>query len=520
MMNIRKQYQEKDSVLNTDSYDRERFAQLTDISPKLGEKVEEQYKKNQSYPALMGDMWSSLYKVKPQIKDEEEAMSNLINKELIQRVLDDEVYQQFHKTTKLDDFTSAIGTLRLNQHVNDWMEQQQAENGAFQESMDELLRKQKELEKHFDKQLLIDERLKNAESDVDSNELSKAKAQKKRAEEKMEKLQEELNSIQSQAHQHLTQALSSKSENFSNSIQSALNDTVKSKEDMEKLLSGGTGAGTGNAELKRIPLKDQISLAESLRNNQKFKDMAEWAGKFKKIARKKQKVKYTESLDRSGMTLGNDVERILPQELALLRNSATRLDFLRRFAEEQTMMYSPQGKESLGKGPLVLCLDQSGSMHDLDSQSKGFVLALAMIAKKQKRDFAVIPFSNKTGPVFKYEKGKFTPNQLVELAEYFLGGGTTFVPAINDAITIINNEKRFKKADIIFVTDGDPGDTGSLRNDNWIRELKQFKKETNTSILSLLIGNDVQERWVSVFSDKVIRSDDFDKEKAHDVFAI
>ncbi|WP_443258258.1 vWA domain-containing protein [Virgibacillus sp. L01] len=67
---------------------------------------------------------------------------------------------------------------------------------------------------------------------------------------------------------------------------------------------------------------------------------------------------------------------------------------MRKFVEGQTMVYDKKGKETLGKGPIILCLDESGSMRDLESQSKGFALALISYAKKQKRDFALISFSN------------------------------------------------------------------------------------------------------------------------------
>ncbi len=83
------------------------------------------------------------------------------------------------------------------------------------------------------------------------------------------------------------------------------------------------------------------------------------------------------------VTLGNDIERLLPMELGLYTHPITKNDFLRRFVEGQTMMYEQKGQEVLGKGPIILCLDQSGSMHKLDTQSKRFTLALISIGRKQ-----------------------------------------------------------------------------------------------------------------------------------------
>ena len=156
-----------------------------------------------------------------------------------------------------------------------------------------------------------------------------------------------------------------------------------------------------------------------------MKEIADSAGRFKQVARKKQKTKYKEAMERSGVTIGNDIERLLPMELGLYTHPTTKTDFLRRFVEGQTMMYEQKGQEVLGKGPIILCLDQSGSMRNLDTQSKGFTLALMSIARRQRRDFCLILFSTRI-QVFKYEKGKIKSSDMVKLAQTFLSGGTDF----------------------------------------------------------------------------------------------
>jgi uncharacterized protein with von Willebrand factor type A (vWA) domain len=523
MLEIRRLYQEKDTVINTDTFDRERFVQLAELSPKLGEIVQKQVKENREYPSLMGDMWASLYKMKPSIKEYEdgEGPKSKINHQFMQRIFEDENFEQLRKSTTLDDFSSAIGSMRLNEKVHEWMEQQKAENEELKKLMQELLEKQKQMESQQKKQHQAEQRQQDAQNNGDEKEQKKADSQAKKEQKKTESLNNELSDLQSQIQQQLADAMNgSSSNNFSQAIQSASKETQQSKDDLQNLLSGGTGASGGEGEMKKIPLREQISLAETLRNNKQMKEIAEWAGKFKSIARKKQKSKHVDSLDRSGMTIGNDVERLLPQELGLLVNKNAKLDFLRRFAEGQTMMYSPKGKETLGKGPIVICLDQSGSMKHLDPQSKGFILALAMIAKKQRRDFAVVTFSNKVGKVFSFEKGKISPTGLVELAEFFQGGGTNYTPALEKAKELILNEKPFRKADIVFVTDGEPSDIGLLTNEKWVEGMKNFKKNRQTSIISLLVGGYKTTKWLENFSDKIVLAADFNSENSHDVLAI
>ncbi|MFS0783458.1 VWA domain-containing protein [Bacillus sp. 1P06AnD] len=516
MVNIRRYYKEEDSVLNTDTFDRDRFIQLTELSSRLGELVQTQVIDNRDFPALTGDMWASLFKAKPSLKNlEGNQPKRPMNYQYMERILQDGEFQKMRKTTMLDDFSSAIGSMRLSEKVYEWLNQQKEKDDALNELLNQLKSKQQDIEKQERKQ---EEAQKKHEdmSDPAGPDKKKAEAQAKRHQKKMDSLQQDVKALQDQLQQALAGALDGQP--LSNAIKAAANETKEAKDDVQSLLAGG--AGNGEADMKKVPLRDQLSLAEQLRNNQKLKAIAEWAGKFKSIARKKQKSKHIESLDRSGMTLGSDIERLLPQELGMLMIKGTKLDFLKRFSESQVMMYSPKGKETLGKGPIVIVMDQSGSMNPLDYQAKAFILSLAMIAKKQKRDFTVIPFSNRVEEPFDFKKGKITSEQLVDLAVRFLGGGTIYGLALNKAKEVILNQKRYNKADIVFVTDGDPQDTGTLLKESWLRDFQDFKKETETTVISLLIGHHVEQKWVDLFSDKVIHAADFQDEASHDVFTI
>ncbi len=57
-------------------------------------------------------------------------------------------------------------------------------------------------------------------------------------------------------------------------------------------------------ELKKVPLRNQLSLAEKIASDKKMKEIADWAGRFKHIARKKHKTNYSDSMDRNGVTIG------------------------------------------------------------------------------------------------------------------------------------------------------------------------------------------------------------------------
>jgi hypothetical protein len=68
------------------------------------------------------------------------------------------------------------------------------------------------------------------------------------------------------------------------------------------------------------------------------------------------------------------------------------------------------------------------------------------------------------------------------------------------------------------VTDGDPSDVGAIK-----KEMEQFltlKKKLSINIMSLLIGNEPSDHYAKMFSDLVIRSNDFNSDAAVDIFKI
>ena len=124
------------------------------------------------------------------------------------------------------------------------------------------------------------------------------------------------------------------------------------------------------------------------------------------------------------------------------------------------------------------------------------------IAKKQKRDFALITFSS-SAKVQVFQKGKSTTEDLIQLAGNFLGGGTNFYDPLKKSLSLIN-ESRFKQADIVFVTDGQ----ANLPNE-FIEEFSRTKDKKKFECLSVLIGRKADFETVQKFSDRVINADDF-----------
>ncbi|GGK22448.1 VWA domain-containing protein [Caldalkalibacillus thermarum] len=450
------------SVLNTDSFDRRQYKELYQMSQKLKELEKKGKELLPSFPHLQGDIWASFFKMNPEIRNDL-AEDLITNKMLMEKIMSNETYQKHRDSTKLDDLMSAIACMTMADKTLKWINSMINTNHELQQSYQKMIGEMGGRQSTQENRQKADEAKKDFEKNM------------KRV------IQQEIDSFNS----HITSAIEAAKE-----TKQALKDMVS-----------GLSPGSGKAELKKIPLRDKLTLAEKLSGNQKIREISHWTGRMKGIARKKQKTKHNQSIERSGVGMGSMVERLLPSELAMYSHPATRLDFLRRFAEGQTMLYDPNGKETLGKGPIVLCLDQSGSMEHLDTQAKGFALALMSIARKQRRDFALILFST-SAITIKFAKGKIAPNDMVELATTFLNGGTNFYAPLKQALDVIE-ESQFKKADLIFVTDGQ----ASLPH-AFVETFNELKNERQFNVLSVLLGH--RDMYtVKLFSDEIVTAESF-----------
>src|SRR5699024_4869333 len=350
-------WRKQESVINSDKFDKRRFQKFYDMSQGLQD-LNEFENPFPTFGSLLNDIWGSLYKMKPDLKEREDVSKAFqTNHAFMERIMDDENFERYRETTRLDDLASAIGTVQFGKKTYAWLKQQREQNEALDQQMQQLNAMERQLE-----------RQRQEHGTGNENQT----------------LQEDLQQQAKELQGTIDQALNQNKSGLAQAMDQAMQQTQVSKQNL-KTLVGGTNAGSGEAELKKMPLRDQLALAEQLTDDGRMQKIGEWAGRFKQIARKKQKSKHQKQTSRSGVTLGNDPSRLLPSELALYKNEATRTEFMRRFAKRKTRQHDTKGKQALGKGPVVLCLDQSGSMKDLDNQAKGFALALMSIAKKQKR---------------------------------------------------------------------------------------------------------------------------------------
>lgn len=233
---------------------------------------------------------------------------------------------------------------------------------------------------------------------------------------------------------------------------------VEAADEMQAAL--GQAEGMGQGEAAQSANLDKIRATfQRLRSSRRLKDIFERAGAYRRAARAVQQNKTRHGYDDMiGFELSGDVARLLPSELALLGDEDLELDLLRRIVEHQAMSCAYEGVENQNKGPVVVVVDESGSMSGAPiANAKALALSMAWIAKHQKRWCALVGFSGGTeGVRCVLKPGKWDQTELLNWLDHFYAGGTQptvpFDKVPNEYWKEMGAPKG--KTDMILITDG------------------------------------------------------------------
>ncbi len=192
-----------------------------------------------------------------------------------------------------------------------------------------------------------------------------------------------------------------------------------------------------------------LELARKVKSSPQLSAIIELAGRLIPTARAKkaQRTEFSRS-EVVGVEQTNDIGHLLGSEIALLADPDMCDDLLLRVIEKRALGYKMSGKEKLAKGPIVMMLDQSGSMAGAsDTWAKAIALALYDTARADKRAFAVVTYD---GRVRKITEVTSPETMLSVISETADGSSTDYEQAMTRAIGLCVTAK----ADIVHLTDG------------------------------------------------------------------
>ena len=188
------------------------------------------------------------------------------------------------------------------------------------------------------------------------------------------------------------------------------------------------------------------------------------------------------------VTLGRDVRHVLKSEFALLANPVTKIEFFRKYAEGTLLQYKLRGTEEVGKGPIVICVDKSGSMNGQPFRwALAVCEALRRFALEDERDIFIIFFgSDNDRTRFDYPKGQGEFKKVLTMMGTIANGGTQFAGVLSEALgraTEYFDGEGKGKADIVFITDG-----MAHLSDEWITDFNVEKHRVGVRLYSVFVG--------------------------------
>ncbi len=434
--------------------------------------------------AVVGlDLFASLFKAKPEIKGEPLEPIRAAAMEFVMGCSD---YMQLHQSTMMDEQLSAGGAIRMVEHFNEY----EKTKGLF-DKLAEAEGLRQEQEKGEDQGAGNsgggDEESDEGEGDDDSGEdqgegegegegagggeggqpspqapKPKPKSREKEIKDRQKELKKEVEKMMGD-------------KKVQSEVRQAVEDTNDDVETAEAMSSMGWGTESGNPS---DILLDPKMMAAVRRSN--FKEMLKLAGKFTEIVSGIRAKRPMPTPSDMKVGTGRDIGKMLPQELAMAVDDDLEWLFLAKFAEGTCQQYEHNGKPKQGKGPFVVCIDESGSMSGQPIQwAKALAMAIGMQAAKEHRNFAAIAFNANPNQMRKVVEP--TPREFLEWMGVFLSGGTDFQHPIEAAMQII--EADLPTADIIFITDGE-----CRLSEEFTIELAKRKADMDVRILGLEIG--------------------------------
>lgn len=152
-----------------------------------------------------------------------------------------------------------------------------------------------------------------------------------------------------------------------------------------------------------------------------------------------------------GVEQGGDVERMLDDEAASMGIDP---EVVVRVSEERAHQYQMSGENMKNRGPLVIAIDESGSMHGhREVWAKACAVALARVALSEGRVVRVVHYSMATDV---HDVRPKNADDMRLVAESHMSGGTDIETAMSVSVEQVGKLEKDDKqgADIVFVTDG------------------------------------------------------------------
>lgn len=502
------------STVLADGYDHEVFELAIARSRALSEACERLGRLLPHPRALACDLFCALYKLNVALRPEREvAPSALVNRSVVEAVVEAGELEALRAHTMLDETNAAAATAMLARRVHEALRRAfRADAGALAHAAEaarneeDLDAKRAELE-HVEGIEGLD---RSAAADV------------------ADELRGEIATLEGRSRRDRRRQR--EAAETAGEIAGAVDGTLaRIERQIEAPARDARGLGLDAGGRGGVDADRRLELGERFAHSDKLRRLARLVGAMREVAfesRRKRAVRSPQ--ETHSVATGDDLARLLPSELAGLRagrpesgGRALRLDFLRRFAERRLLQYRLEAPSD--RGPMVVCLDGSGSMQGpKELWGKAVALTLMEIARRERRRCLAIVFSSGhqlfevelLGRAGRGARSKVRDEAVLAFAEHFPGGGTDFEPPLARAIEAVT-EGSYRRGDVVFVTDGHASVSPAL-----LERIAASRRRHRFRIRAILVDVADHERAsVEAFADDVRLVTDLASDAIGELFA-
>ncbi len=392
--------------------------------------------------AVVGnDLFNTLYHYQPRIREDAPEAHRA---KALQKLMDSSEWMQLHDATMNDEQLAAAGAVTLRDQIK-----LDPEADKVMDNLEEIEREQEKLEA-----------LEAISGDLPADKADQIAQAKAEAEAKIAMLGEEVDKALGD---HAT-------------VKAIRRGMKEAAEDLQNAQTMAGGWGKEEGTLQEILFDPEMS---RVLTGAKIKRIMEIAGHMREVVSAERSKRPKPGPQKVSLELGDDLSRVVSTELAMLGDPDLEAVFDRKYMERALMQTKRDEKPKEGKGPFVVCIDESGSMAGAREEwAKALTLAIAQQAHTEKRPFGAVAFGNKSQLRQTLKPG---PAEFLNWLNSFYNGGTDFETPLEAARDMV--VKTLPNADIIFITDGECG-----VSEEFTAQFKKDKEANNIKVIGVQIG--------------------------------
>ena len=233
-----------------------------------------------------------------------------------------------------------------------------------------------------------------------------------------------------------------------------------------------------------------------------------------------QRLSHSAGSDIEGVSIGRDLNALMPLELAQCTDDDMEKLFLHKYTASKLQVFhyksemanparSLRSERASRRGPMIVCVDSSASMSGVPQKIEASLLArLELVAETLNRDCFLIDFSVGIHPIeLRARQQKRSMQRMgMRMADQmlfkagtfpFIGGGTDAQKMLNLTFALLDNKNdRYMNADVLWITD-----FLIPRTDKKLMECFKEYQRTGTKFYGFKIG-DGHSDWEQYF-DKI-----------------